>query len=457
MPGNQTGKDTGGELILENIVGFAAARVRLSRQPSVLAGEPSDKIKDKLKAIFGRAISPQEAVDRIIADVRSKGDEAIFDYTFKIDGFKLASLEVSRDQIRKAYRQVDKPLVEALKLAAERIRLFHQAQKDSMWHGVTGKDWEQLVRALARVGVYAPGGTASYPSTVLMVAVPPKVAGVKEVILVTPPRTEGGIPPATLVAADIAQVDRVFAVGGAQAIAALAYGTQSIPRVDKICGPGNLFVTLAKKAVFGAADIDALQGPSEVMIVADAAANPGYIAADLLAQAEHDTLAQVVLVTTSARLARAVEEELAAQLPLLSRSHIAGESLQKQGIIAVVKNLDQAVELANLFAPEHLELAIRNSASYLDRIINAGCVFLGENSTESLGDYVAGPNHSLPTGGTARFSSPLNILDYVKLINVVKLDAYGLKKLGPPAITIARAEGLDAHARAVEKRLEDLD
>jgi len=344
-------------------------------------------------------------------------------------------------------------LLEALKLAADRIRDFHESQKEAMWHGVQGKEWGQQIRALGRVGVYAPGGTASYPSTVLMVAVPARVAGVKEVILVTPPRAGGGLAPATLVAADLAEVDRIFAIGGAQAIAALAFGTESIPPVDKICGPGNLFVTLAKKAVFGSVDIDALQGPSEVMVIADERANPAFIAADLLAQAEHDPLAKAVLITTSRRLASRVQQQIAEQLSGLSRRQIAGAALQRNGVIALVSSIDQAVELANRYAPEHLELALSSPQDWLPRIENAGCVFLGDNSAEALGDYVVGPNHSLPTGGTARFSSPLNLLDYVKLTNVVKVGKSGLHKLGPAAITIARAEGLEAHARAVEQRI----
>jgi histidinol dehydrogenase len=349
---------------------------------------------------------------------------------------------------------VDNKLVSALRTASGRIRAFHQAQKEAVWHGVTGLEWGQIVRPLTRVGLYAPGGTAPLISSVLMIAIPPKVAGVKEIILATPPRDKGLIPPAMLVAADIAGVDRVFGIAGAQAIAALAFGTESVPRVDKICGPGNIFVVLAKKAVFGAVDIDALQGPSEIMIIADDSARAPYCAADLLAQAEHDVQSQVVLVTTSAELARQVQQELNRQLSFLPRKQIVGESLESRGIIAVVDSIEEALELADLYAPEHLELAIKNAESFLGKITNAGCVFLGENSTEPLGDYVAGPNHSLPTGGTAKFSSPLNILDFVKLINVVKIGQANLRELGEAAMTIARAEGLEAHARAVELRLK---
>ncbi len=307
-------------------------------------------------------------------------------------------------------------------MAAERIRQFHQEQKDYIFQGVEGRSGDSWSGLWPRVGVYAPGGTASYPSTVLMTAIPAKVAGVKEIILVTPPRTNGIIPPATLVAADIAGVDRVFGIGGAQAIAALAYGTESVPRVDKICGPGNIFVALAKKMVFGTVDIDGIMGPSEVLIIADESAKAEYCAADLLAQAEHDALAQVVLVTTSKKLAAEVEQELKAQLADLPRRQIAAESLESRGIIAIVANLDEAIELANLYAPEHLELMVKDADSYVEKITNAGCIFVGENSTVPMGDYVAGPNHSLPTGGTARFSSPLNIVDFIKFIDVVKIN-----------------------------------
>jgi histidinol dehydrogenase len=439
---------------LEIIRGYQAARARLNRQPSIGGDDLPLNIKARLKNIFGKEISAEEAVRQILSDVKAEGDKAIFDYTFRIDGVHLSSLEVSRSEIKNAYRHVDKKLLDSLRLAGERIGEFHQAQKDRMWHEVVGKEWGQQIRAITRVGVYAPGGTASYPSTVLMVAIPAKVAGVKEVILVTPPRSQGDLLPATLVAADIAGVDRVFAVGGAQAIGALAYGTQSVPRVDKICGPGNLFVTLAKKAVFGNVGIDALQGPSEVLVIADSSADAGYVAADLLAQAEHDAMAQVVLVTTSVKLAQRVEKEIVCQLASLSRDKIASASLEKRGVIAVVNSLNQAVELANCYAPEHLELTVKNPETWLKKIENAGCIFLGENSAAALGDYVAGPNHSLPTGGTARFSSPLNILDYVKLTNVVSIDKAGVKILGPAAISMARAEGLEAHARAVERRLQ---
>lgn len=424
------------------IKGFEPAKARLSRQ---VPTQEVSEVDDLEKRVRG-----------IINDVRRRGDAALFDYTAQFDKVRLASLEVSKEAISNAYGKVEAGLVSALKLAAERIRSFHLAQKDNVWREVAGQEWGQLVRPLARVGVYAPGGTASYPSTVLMTAIPAKVAGVGEVILATPPGPTGAVPPSTLVAADIAGVDRVFAIGGAQAIAALAFGTESVPRVDKICGPGNIFVVLAKKMVYGAVGIDGLQGPSEVLIIADETADPEYCAADLLAQAEHDPLASAILVTTSRGLADKVNQEVERQLKDLSRQAIAAESLEKRGVIAVVDNIDEAIELANLYAPEHLCLVVKGANALIDKIHNAGCIFIGENSAVALGDYVAGPSHVLPTGGTARFGSPLNITDFIKFIDLVKIDRAGLKKLGKAAVTIARAEGLEAHARAVEKRMEGL-
>jgi len=312
----------------------------------------------------------------------------------------------------------------------------------------------QLIRPLERIGVYAPGGTASYPSTVLMTAIPARVAGVKEVILATPPRLNGVVPSPTLVAADIAEVDRVFCVGGAQAIAALAFGTESIPRVDKICGPGNIFVVLAKKLVYGAVDIDGLQGPSEVLIIADETANPEYCAADLLAQAEHDPLASAILITTSRWLADEVNREVQQQLKDLPRQTMAAECLENRGMIIVITDINEAIELANLYAPEHLCLVIKGANSYVDKVTNAGCIFIGENSTVVLGDYVAGPSHVLPTGGSARFSSPLNVSDFIKYTNLVNIDEASLEQLSRAAAVIANAEGFEAHARAVKKRLE---
>ncbi len=417
------------------IEGFEPAKAALSRRTST--------------EFYQNDLEPK--VRQIIDGVRNRGDAALLDYTEKFDGVKLSSLEVSKQQIKSAYREVDKELVSALKLGAKQIRSYHQKQKRSLAKAGSG-----LMRPLERIGVYAPGGTASYPSTVLMTAIPARIAGVKEIILVTPPKPDGAVPPATLVAADIAQVDRIFSVGGAQAIAALAFGTESIPKVDKICGPGNIYVVLAKKLVYGIVGIDGLPGPSEVLIIADETANPAYCAADLLAQAEHDPLASAILITKSRRLADMVAQEVKQQLKGLKRQAIAAESLEKRGTIAVVASIDEAIELANLYAPEHLCLMIKDANAYIERVANAGCIVIGDKATVVLGDYVLGPSHVLPTGATARFSSPLNILDFTKLISLADVDEASLRRLGKAAATIARAEGLEAHARAVEKRLEGL-
>jgi len=438
---------------LRMIKGFAQAKAALSRPTSAEAYPISPALGKRLKEIFDTD-DAEQAVRQIISQVRERGDAALFDLAFRIEGIKLSSLEVGREEIASAYQQVDEALVSALKLAAERISSFHRAQRDNIWREVSQGNLGQLIRPLERVGIYVPGGTASYPSTVLMTVVPARVAGVKEVVLATPPKGDGSIPPATLVAADIAGASRIFRVGGAQAIAALAYGTETIPRVDKICGPGNIFVVLAKKLVYGDVAIDGLQGPSEVLIIADETAYPEYCAADLLAQAEHDPLATAILLTTSSSFAEEVNREVARQLEGLSRGEIAAESLTMRGIIAVVESLDQALELANLYAPEHLLLMVKDAAAYLDRVSNAGCVLLGPRATVVLGDYVAGPSHVLPTGGTARFSSALNITDFIKLINTITVDETSLGKLGRAAAIMARAEGFDGHARAVERRLK---
>jgi len=437
---------------LKKIEGFAAARKALSRPTPADSYLLSASLKRKLEETFGTT-DPEQAVKTIISEVRNGGDAAIIELTVKIDGVKLTSLEVPKNEISSAYRKIDDEVISALRLAAERIGAFHTAQRDNIWHELTAKDAGQLIRPLERVGIYVPGGTASYPSTVLMTVVPARVAGVKEITLATPPGKDGTVPPATLVAADIAGVERVFRIGGAQAIAALAYGTESVPKVDKICGPGNIFVVLAKKLVFGAVDIDGLQGPSEVMIVADDTANPEYCAADLLAQAEHDLLASAILITTSRTLAEKVDRELKKQITGLSRQSVIDESLNR-GVMALVDSLDEAIELANLYAPEHLSLMVKDAEVCLKKVVNAGCVLIGNVSTVVLGDYIAGPSHVLPTGGTARFSSPLNITDFIKFINTITIDKAGLKKLGKAAASLARAEGLDAHARAVEKRLQ---
>ena len=417
---------------------------------------------DKAKKLLDRRApkdleyKQEAAVRQIINDVRQHGDNALFELTEKFDGAKLKMLEVKPAQVKAAYKKVDVKLVNALNLAAERIGAFHQAQKEralpTYTHGKTG--W--IVRPLERVGVYAPGGTASYPSTVLMTAIPAKVAGVKEVILVTPPGKDGKISPAILVAADIAGVNRIFSVGGAQAIAALAFGTESVPRVDKICGPGNIYVFLAKKLVYGVVGIDGLQGPSEVVVIADETANPDYCASDLLAQAEHGGLSSAILITDSKSLADKAVQSIEKQLETLSRQAIIKESLANNGMIVIVKNITEAIELTNLYAPEHVLLLVRPNTAYEEQIVNAGCIVFGQQATVAMSDYVSGPSHTLPTEGTARFSSPLNVMDFLKITNVSNVGDTLINLTGGAASTIARAEGLDAHAQAIELRMKNV-
>lgn len=397
--------------------------------------------------------SSEAAVKRILADVQAKGDRALISYTRKLDGVILESLEVKKNEISDAYKAADKDLVAALKLAADRIEQFHILCKERLAPGFLSEGLGCLIRPLNRVGIYVPGGRAAYPSTVLMTAIPAQVAGVKEVIMVTPPKKNGVIPAPTLVAADIAGIKRVFKVGGAQAIAALAYGTESVPRVDKICGPGNEFVVAAKRMVYGIVDIESLPGPSEIIIVADDRADVSFCAADLIAQAEHDPRASAILITDSAKLAAAVVKEIKKQLTTLARKTIAAEALKSHGMIVVVNNIDEAVELVNLYAPEHVSLMLGNAGSYAAKIMNAGCIFIGGDAPVAVGDYVAGPSHVLPTGGSARFSSPLGISDFLKIINIIGLEKAAVKQLGLAAVTIAKAEGLEGHAKAIQLRL----
>jgi len=435
------------------VEGFDKAKELLSRGSYWASFAPSPELRAGIKQLFGKELSPQEVVEQIIADVRGKGDEAVLNYTRKLDGVELRSLEVSRKEIEAAYKVIDKELVPALELAAKRIHDFHSASKPKVGKIVIDKHLGQQIRPLERVGLYIPGGTAAYPSTVLMMAIPAKVAGVRQIVVVSPPGKDGKIPASTLVAADIAKVDKIFKAGGAHAIAALAFGTESIPRVDKICGPGNIFVTLAKKLVYGVVAIDGLEGPSEIVVIADDTANPTFCAADLLAQAEHDALAAVILITTSAELAEEVDKEITRQLGELDRRSIAAQAIDK-GMLVLVDSIDEAIELANLFAPEHLALMVSRASSLVAKVRNAGCIFVGESSPVVLGDYVAGPSHVLPTGGTARFSSPLGVTDFLKVSNIVALDKTTMRELSQAATTIARAEGLDAHVQAVEKRLK---
>jgi histidinol dehydrogenase len=434
---------------VKRVKGFDRARKLLARGNFWEPFTTSQGLAVQTKQVF---LSVQKAVDRIIGDVRDKGDRALFDYTEKLDGVRLDSLEVDRREVVAAYSVTNKEVTSALEFAAGRIRDFHAACEHKTGLIPIDRHLRQQILPLQRVGLYVPGGRAAYPSTVLMMAIPARVAGVQDIVMVSPPGKDGRIPAPTLVAADIAKVDRIFKVGGAQAIAALAFGTQSIPRVDKICGPGNIFVTLAKKMVYGMVDIDGLEGPSEIVIVADGKARPALCAADLLAQAEHDPLSLVVLITTSADLAERVDKEIEVQLGKLKRRPIIKKAIDA-GALVTVDDMSQAVELVNLFAPEHLSIMASNGSALVRRIRNAGCIFVGENSPVVLGDYVAGPSHVLPTGGSARFSSPLGVADFLKVTNIIALDKPAMRKLTRPAVEIARAEGLDAHAQAMERRL----
>jgi len=396
----------------------------------------------------------EAAVHGIVENVRNGGDKALLAYTEQFDGARLKSLEVTAREISAARRAADPQLIKALEFAAARVEKFHKACLRRYGKGFIKDGLGQQVLPLERVGVYVPGGTASYPSTVLMTAIPARVAGVKEIIMATPCGSDGKVPANTLAAAAVAGVDRVFKIGGAQAIAAMAFGTESVPRVDKVCGPGNIYVMTAKKLVYGVVDIDALQGPSEVVVIADGSADPAFCAADLVAQSEHDAMASSILITTSERLAVSVQAELKKQLAGLKRNAIAGRALQANGLIIIVKTLEQAIDLANLYAPEHLSLMLRNAGLYLGLIRNAGCICAGQYSPVVLGDYVAGPSHALPTGGSARFSSPLNVLDFLKINSVICLEDDSISRLGPPAVLLAENEGLSGHANAIRIRLD---
>ena len=397
-----------------------------------------------------------QRVKDIVRDVRARGDAALFEYTERFDGAKLdaASVQVTPEEIRAAYDAAEKPWIDAMREAAARITAFHEKQKQRTWIDFDGGiALGQMVRPLERVGVYVPGGTAAYPSSVLMNVLPARVAGVREIVMVTPPGADGKVSyPLTLVAADIAGVDRIYKVGGAQAVAALAFGTQSLPRVDKIVGPGNIYVANAKREVYGHCGIDMVAGPSEVLVIADGSANPVYVAADMLSQAEHDPLAAAIVVTDSQELAQRVAAEIDRQAALLPRREIVDRSLSRYGTIVACENLEQAAQVANLVAPEHLELSVAQPFELLGRIQNAGAIFLGHYAPEPLGDYFAGPNHVLPTSGTARFFSPLNVEDFTKKSSLIYYDRASLEAVSDDVICLARAEGLDAHANAVAVR-----
>lgn len=396
------------------------------------------------------------AVSEIIYAVRMGGDEAVREYTEKFDGAVPEKTEIGREEMETALKNSSSDFVYALHKAAENIRDFHERQKQQSWFNTfeNGTMVGQRIRGLERVGVYVPGGTAAYPSSVLMNVIPAKIAGVKEIIMVTPPGKDGKPNQNILAAAAVAGVERIFLIGGAQAIAALAYGTESVPRVDKIVGPGNIFVATAKKLLFGIVDIDMVAGPSEILIVADEIAEPQFLAADLMSQAEHDVLASAILLTTSQRIAEETIEELNRQMQALSRKDIIEKSLTDYGAVIVCNNLSQAIDFANELAPEHLELCVKNPVEYIGRVDNAGSVFLGNYSPESVGDYYAGPNHVLPTGGTARFFSPLSVDSFIKKSSFIYYTSSALDSAKDNIITLADAEGLTAHANAVAVRFK---
>ena len=408
--------------------------------------------------IFAReniASNVEGIVTGIIAEVRARGDQALFEYTARFDKALLNSLEVSAEEIEEAFAAVDPEFLDILREAAANIRAFHEKQvRNSFVLNRDGVVMGQKVTPIERVGLYVPGGTAAYPSTVLMDSIPAKIAGCETIVITTPPGPDGKVNPVILAAAKIAGVDRIFKMGGAQAVAALAYGTESVPKVDKIVGPGNAFVAEAKKQVFGKVAIDMIAGPSEILVVADATADPRHVAADLLSQAEHDRMASAVLVTDDADFAQAVSRELEEQIPLLPRAEIARTSIDNNGKIIVADTLMKAIDIANEIAPEHLELCVDNPFDYLDAVKHAGSIFMGKHCPEALGDYFAGPNHTLPTSGTARFSSPLSVDDFVKKSQFTYFTKDALGKVADKVAYFAEKEGLHAHAKSATIRFE---
>ena len=395
-------------------------------------------------------------VKNILDDVKLRGDQALYDYNKKFDNVSLSSLQVTEKEIEDAFNRLDKELLEVIRYSHENIVRYHTKQKrnDFLDKDTDGVILGQIINPIEKVGIYVPGGTAAYPSTVLMNAVPAKVAGVEEIVMVTPPNEDGTISDVILAAAKIAGVTKIFKVGGAQAVAALSYGTETIPAVYKIVGPGNIFVAMAKKMVFGEVAIDMVAGPSEVLIISDDSSNPVHIAADLLSQAEHDKLAACILVTTSEELAKSVAVEIESQLAELPRQEIARESINNNGRIIIAKNIEEAILISNEIAPEHLELAVMDPFALLSKINNAGSIFLGDNTPEPLGDYLAGPNHTIPTSGTAKFASPLSVDDFIKKSSVIYYSKEALEKVKDKVILFAESEGLTAHANSVRKRFK---
>ncbi len=432
-----------------------AAEKLVRREPLVVLKGAGSRAS-LTKRVFGRELTPEQAVDRIVEDVRQKGDGALFSYTRKLDGFTVTpkNIRVTEAEIQQALDHLEYPLEVAIRTAIRNVRFFHTKEKPSRWfHNGPRMSLGQRWTPLDRVGLYVPGGLAAYPSSVIMNVIPAKVAGVKQVVLVTPVKKDGKVNPAVLAAAYFAGADTILKIGGAQAIAALAYGTKSVPAVDKITGPGNLFVALAKRRVFGQVGIDGFPGPSEVLILADGSVPASWAAADLLAQAEHDEMAMPLLVTTSSAYAKEVAQEVELQLELLERRQIAADSIKSRGAIILVKNRKQAEEFSNRFAPEHLELLVKDARNWLAGMRHAGAIFIGPYSAEAFGDYTAGTNHVLPTGGTARFSSGLSVFDFLKRTNMLEMKKPGVKALGKPTVDFAEEEGLGAHAQSVMFRM----
>ena len=441
---------------LKTIRGVDGVEEILSRVDPLDLSDLPEPVIARTRQAFGDNITPEQSVVRMLRDVRAEGDAAVRRYIELLDGVELEEFKVSAQEMEQACAAISGELRGSLELAASRVRDFHEA--------VLPKDWMdeqqglgQVVRPLERVGLYAPGGTAAYPSTVLMTAIPARVAGVAELILATPRRRDEPLNPAVLAAAEIAGIDAIYQIGGVPAIGAMAYGTESVPKVDKICGPGNVFVAYAKKLVHGQVDIDGVFGPTETVVIADERANPAFCAADLIGQAEHDPLATAVLITNSPRLLESVELELDRQLVSQTRADVVQGALARQGCAILVDTVDQAVELANRIAPEHLCLMVEDPWKWASCVKHAGGLFLGEYSPEVMGDYVAGPSHVMPTGGTARFSSALGVHQFLRTMPVVGLSPRDFERLGPAAIQIAQAERLGGHANAVQVRLESLD
>lgn len=425
--------------------------IRIAKADGVSERELINQLKARSGEIDRKVTS---AVTEILNNVKQNGDDAVREYTLKFDGHMPSKFEISREEIDSSPDKCDRDFILALYKAADNIRDFHARQKQQSWlePKQNGVILGQRIRGLKRVGVYVPGGTAAYPSSVLMNVIPAKIAGVKEIVMVTPPQKDGTANPDILAAAKIAGVDRVFLMGGAQAVAALAYGTQSVPKVDKIVGPGNIFVATAKKLLYGTVDIDMIAGPSEILIVADKSANPKFLAADLMSQAEHDKMASAILLTTSEETANETAKELSCQMQTLERRDIIEQSLNDFGAIIVCKDISEAVDFANELAPEHLELAVENPMEYIGRVDNAGSVFLGHYSPEPLGDYFAGPNHVLPTSGTARFFSPLSVDSFIKKSSFIYYTEPALSEAKDDIIKLAETEGLTAHANSIKVR-----